>query len=473
MNEVAHILNFLIMIYGISICLSYLFLGTVSAFHLIRYKKSNSFVDFNSLLSSPMAPGISIIAPAYNESKTIVDNINALLSLHYGVFEVIVVNDGSKDDSLEKVIKEYELEKVDFAVNHQLKTQEVRAVYRSTNKAFRFLTVVDKENGGKADSLNVGLNISQYDYFVAIDVDSVIEPDALAKMIKPFLEESRGKQVIATGGAIYIANSCRIENGQIIDIEVPRNMLARFQVLEYTRAFLMGRIAWSRLNGLLLVSGALGLFNKNIAIKCGGYYPQTVGEDMELVVRMRRYMYDRKLKHSVKYIPDPLCWTEVPSTLRMLGRQRNRWTRGAMDTLWIHRKLFFNPKYGTLGLLGYPFWFFFEWMAPVVEVLGFTYMIVLIVMGSFNGYFFFFLFLFVYLFSVAFSFYSILYEEFTYHKYKRVEQIYRLLVTALVEPFSYHLLNVFWALTGNISFARGERNWGAMDRKGFGVKSKK
>lgn len=469
MNTATYILNFAMMIYSLSICLYYVFLGLVSAFHLIAYKKSNSFVDYNLLLSSPMAPGISIIAPAYNESKTIVDNINALLSLHYGIFEVIVVNDGSKDDSLEKVIKEYELEKVDFAVNYRLKTKEIRAIYKSTNKAYRFLTVIDKENGGKADSLNTGLNISQYDYFVAIDVDSVIEPDALLKMIKPFLE-STDKKVIATGGAIYIANSCRIENGQIIDIEVPRNMLARFQVLEYTRAFLMGRIAWSRLNGLLLISGALGLFDKNVAINCGGYYSQTVGEDMELVVRMRRYMYDRKEKHSVRYIPDPLCWTEVPTTLRMLGRQRNRWTRGCMDTLWIHRKLFFNPKYGRLGMVGYPFWFFFEWLAPIIEFAGFCYMIVLIIFGSINGYFFLFLFAFAYLFSVAFSFYSILYEEFTYHRYRRVEQIYRLFFTSLIEPLSYHFLNVWWALTGNISFLKGEKNWGAMDRKGFNTK---
>ena len=312
MYTVAHILDYVIMIYCLSICLSYLLLGTVSALQLIHYKKSNSFVDHNLLLSSPMAPGISVIAPAYNESKTIVDNINALLSLHYSVFEVIVVNDGSKDDSLEKIIREYELEKVDFAVNYQLQTKEVRAVYRSTNKAYQFLTVVDKENGGKADSLNAGINVSQYDYFVGIDVDSVIEPDALVKMIKPFLEARKNK-VIATGGAIYIANSCKIENGQIIEIEIPRNMLARFQVLEYTRAFLMGRIAWSKLNGLLLVSGALGMFDKDIAIKCGGYYARTVGEDMELVVRMRKYMYDRKLKHNVRYIPDPLCWTEVPT----------------------------------------------------------------------------------------------------------------------------------------------------------------
>jgi cellulose synthase/poly-beta-1,6-N-acetylglucosamine synthase-like glycosyltransferase len=443
-----------------------MFLGIVAALQLIRYKKSNSFVDHNVLLSTPMAPGISIIAPAFNESKTIVDNINALLSIHYSIYEVIVVNDGSKDDTLEKVIKEYELEKVDIALNMELDTKEVRGIYKSRNKAYRLLTVIDKFNGGKADSLNAGINLSQYNYFVAIDVDSIIEQDALLKLVKPFLETSDTK-VIATGGAIRIANSCVIENGEIVRVNVPDNLIARFQVVEYTRAFLMGRIAWSRLNSLLLVSGALGLFDKEIAINCGGYFPHTVGEDMELIVRMRRYMYDWKIKHAVRYIPDPLCWTEVPSSLKVLGRQRNRWTRGTMDTLWIHRKLFLNPKYGRLGLVGYPFWMLFEWMAPLIEFLGLLYFLFLILFSAVNLYFFGFLLLFAYLFAVAFCFYALLYDEFTYHKYDRISQIYKLLLLALFEPFSYHLFNVYWSVRGNIAYFKGEKTWGHMERTGF------
>lgn len=466
MRTIIYILDLLIMIYSVSICFSYMFLGIVAALQLIRYKKSNSFVDHNVLLSTPMAPGISIIAPAFNESKTIVDNINALLSIHYSIYEVIVVNDGSKDDTLEKVIKEYELEKVDIALNMELDTKEVRGIYKSRNKAYRLLTVIDKFNGGKADSLNAGINLSQYNYFVAIDVDSIIEQDALLKLVKPFLETSDTK-VIATGGAIRIANSCVIENGEIVRVNVPDNLIARFQVVEYTRAFLMGRIAWSRLNSLLLVSGALGLFDKEIAINCGGYFPHTVGEDMELIVRMRRYMYDRKIKHAVRYIPDPLCWTEVPSSLKVLGRQRNRWTRGTMDTLWIHRKLLLNPKYGRLGLVGYPFWMLFEWMAPLIEFLGLLYFLFLILFSAVNLYFFGFLLLFAYLFAVAFCFYALLYDEFTYHKYDRISQIYKLLLLALFEPFSYHLFNVYWSVRGNIAYFKGEKTWGHMERTGF------
>ncbi len=466
MEVLNFILTYFILAFTVVICLSYLSLGVISAYQLIFYKRANKSVDYNVILSSPNAPSISIIAPAYNESKTIVDNIKALLSTHYNNYEVIIINDGSNDDSLKKVIKEFKLVKVDYAIDHKIKTNEILAVYQSKNKAYQFLTVLDKKNGGKADSLNAGLNIAQNDLFVAIDVDSIIEPDALLKMAKPFLE-SEEERVIAVGGAVRIANSCTIENGQIVKVEVPKNILARFQAVEYTRSFLMGRIAWSKMNGLLLISGALGLFDKRIAIKCGGYNNKTVGEDMELVVRMRKYMFEHKKKHRVEYLPDPLCWTEVPSNLKTLSRQRNRWTRGLIDSLRIHRGLFFNPKFGALGLLGYPFWFFFEWLAPIIEVIGICYMIYLIIIGAVNWPFFLFLFAFVYLFAVAFSAYAILYEELTFHKYNKVRHILKLIAIAFIEPLSYHFINVFNSISGNISYILGNKSWGDHERKGF------
>ena len=339
-------------------------------------------------------------------------------------------------------------------------------MYRSSNRAYSFLTVIDKENGGKADALNAGINISQYPYFISIDVDCVIVPDALLRLVKPFLGYS-SKKVVATGGVIRIANSCKIENGQIMQVNVPEKLLGRFQVIEYLRSFLMGRMAWSKLNGLLLISGALGMFDKEVVIQCGGYNSHTVGEDMELVVRMRRYLYEHGIKHKVEYIPDPLCWTEVPTSLKGLQRQRNRWTRGNIDTLLIHRKLFFNPKYGRLGMLGHPFWFFFEWLAPLVETAGFIFMIFLILMGMVNWPLFWFLLIFVYLFSVSFSFYAVLFDEFTFHRYHRFAHLRRLFIIPFIEPIIYHPLNVYWAIRGNIAFLRGDRRWGQHDRKGF------
>jgi biofilm PGA synthesis N-glycosyltransferase PgaC len=261
--------------YAMSLCFSYFALAIISAIEMRHYLKKNSFIDYRTILSSHLQPSISLIAPAYNEGANIVENIRSLMSIHYGNYEVLIINDGSKDDSMEKMIESYELELVDFAVNPQLKTKPVRGIYKSRNSAFNKLIVVDKENGGKADALNVGLNISNSDLVACVDVDCVIEQDALVKMVKPFIEEDT--RVIATGGVVRIANSCEIENGKLMKVNLPDELLPRIQVVEYIRAFLMGRMAWSRLNGLLLISGAFGLFDREIAVKAGGYNHKTVG----------------------------------------------------------------------------------------------------------------------------------------------------------------------------------------------------
>jgi len=301
---ISFIFNNLILATAIFLSFVYLLLGVISMFQLIDHRRANRNTDYSTLLSSPFAPGISVLAPAFNESRTIVDNIKALFSIHYNNFEIIVVNDGSTDNTLETIISEFELEKVDYALYASIPTQKIKGVYRSSNRAYSFLTVIDKENGGKADALNAGINISQYPYFISIDVDCVIVPDALLRLVKPFLGYS-SKKVVATGGVIRIANSCKIENGQIMQVNVPEKLLGRFQVIEYLRSFLMGRMAWSKLNGLLLISGALGMFDKEVVIQCGGYNSHTVGEDMELVVRMRRYLYEHGIKHNAQGASTP------------------------------------------------------------------------------------------------------------------------------------------------------------------------
>ncbi len=427
--------------------------------------KKNKNVDYNVMLASPLCPSISVVAPAYNEGKTIIENVKALLTLYYNNFDVIVVNDGSKDDTLEKVINEFELEKVHFAINYQTPCKEIIGVYRSRSKKYKKLTVIDKVNGGKADALNAGINISTKKLYVGIDVDSIIEPDALLKLVKPFIESSDGR-VIATGGVIRIANDCVFEDGQILEVRVPKSFLPRMQVLEYTRAFLMGRISWTKLDGLLIISGALGLFDREIVVKAGGY-SHTVGEDMELVVKIRRYMSERKLKYKVEYIPDPLCWTESPNKLKILGNQRNRWTRGTIDTLRTHKKIFFNSKYGNMGMLGYPYWFFFEWLAPLIEFGGYIYLTFLIFFGKVNWDFFILMTLFVYFFALAFSTWALLYEELTFHRYNRKKDIFLLFITAFVEPILYHPLTVYWSVRGNIDYLRGKGGWGNMEREGF------
>lgn len=446
---------------------AYLILTIFSAISLRKYLRKNSYVDYNSIVASPLAPSLSVIAPAFNESETIIDNIRTLLSLYYNNFEVVVVNDGSKDDSLEKIINAYELEKVNYYFDYRLPCKRIRGVYKSQNRSFKKLTVIDKANGGKADALNAGLNVCRNDLVVSIDADSIMEPDALLKLVKPFME-AKEKRVIGAGGVIRIANSCEISDGHIQKVNLPKKFLPRAQVMEYTRAFLMGRMAWSELDGLLLISGALGMFDREIVIKAGGYHTDTVGEDMELVVRIRRYMVDNGLNYDVVYIPDPLCWTEVPSTIKVLARQRSRWTRGTLETLITHRKLFFNRKYGKLGMLGYPYWLIFEYLAPIIEFLGILWFIFLVITGDLNWPFFLLLFGFVYFFAVSLSVWSVLFEEMTFHKYEKRRDVLRLVGTAFLEPILYHPMVMLMSIKGNIDKLFNRNKWGKMERKGFG-----
>lgn len=456
-----------ILYYAVSIFSIYLLLAIVSALELRQSFYNSKVTNYDAIISSPFAPMITIIAPAYNESLTIVENIKALLALYYPNFEIIVVNDGSKDNTLEKAINAFDLEKVPYVIDYKIPCNEIAGIYKSQKKAFNNLTIINKLNGGKADALNAGINIAKGDYFISIDVDSIIDPYALQKLIKPFLEET-DRKVIATGGVIRIANSCKIEDGQLIEINVPDKFLARCQVIEYNRAFLMGRLAWSRLDGLLLISGALGIFDKEVVIACGGYYTKTVGEDMELVVRMRKYMAEKKIKYKVAYISDPLCWTEAPSTLKVLGSQRNRWTRGTIDTLFLHRNIFFNPRYGFMGMVSHPYWMFYEWLAPYIEVIGMLYFLTIAFFGHPNWPLFYVMIFFVYFFSVTFSTYAILFDHLAYYRYKKKRMIIKLILTAWVEPILFHPFVLYCAMRGNFDyFILKKKLWGNMTRVGF------
>ncbi|WP_218972158.1 glycosyltransferase family 2 protein [Labilibaculum filiforme] len=440
-------------------------MSIISGIALNYYLKKNSFVDYNVILDSPLAPSVSVLVPAFNEAKTIVDNVESIYTIHYNNFDVIIINDGSTDSTFEELLEAFKLEKVNFAVNAEIPTKEVRGIYKSTLSTYSNLIVVDKENGGKADALNVGINVSNKALFMAIDADSILEPDAVLKLVKPFLERT-DRRVIAAGGVVRIANSCVVEKGRIAEVRIPRNILARMQVLEYTRSFLMGRMAWAKLDGLIIISGAMGMFEREIVIQSGGY-AHSIGEDMELVVRIRRYMSENREKYKIEYVPDPLCWTEAPVDLKVFGRQRSRWTRGTIETLTDHSKIFLSPRYGAMGILGYPFWFLFEWLAPLVEVLGIIYMIVLFLTDNLSLDFVLITSLFVYTFAVFFSTCAILYEELTFHRYERKMDVFRLWIAALLEPFLLHPISLFFAVKGNVEYLMGNRSWGKMERKGF------
>ena len=455
--------------YSVVLVFAYIFIGIYSIGETRKYLHKNSFTDYRILAVSRHAPSVSILAPAYNEGKTIVENVRSLLSIYYHNLELIIINDGSKDDSLQRLIDAYQLKKTNLFFNSHIPTRPVKGIYKSTNPVYGKLIVVDKVNGGKADALNVGINIASNNYLVCIDVDCVLEQDALLKMIKPFLEQTDEK-VIASGGVIRVANSCTIEGGRLIKVNMPKDYLPRLQCLEYIRAFILGRMAWSRLNGLMLISGAFGAFDREIVIRCGGYNPNTVGEDMELVVRMRRFMEEQKQKYRVTYIPDPLCWTEVPASFSVLGRQRNRWARGMSETLKIHRKMFFNPRYHLLGMLSYPYWFFFELCSPVIEFFGIICFLLFILLGFIDWEFFITFLLFIACFGYLYSAFAILMEVITYNQYKRRMDILRLLLAALTEPFYFHPFVVWSSIKGYVDLVKKKGGWGDMKRRGFAAK---
>jgi poly-beta-1,6-N-acetyl-D-glucosamine synthase len=455
-----------IFLYTASIIVAYLAMWLISGYSLLQYKRKNSIADYDSILVAPFSPTISIIAPAFNESKTIIDNVRGLLTLSYSKYEIIIVNDGSTDGMLEKIVDYFEMRKVPYVYNMNIACQPIRAIYMSEHRADCNLYVIDKQNGGKADSLNAGLNLAHSKYVVNIDVDCIIERDALLKLVKPFLEEKEAK-VIAVGGVVKIANSCEFEDGNIRQIRAPQSMIARFQALEYSRGLFMGRMAWAQLDGLLIISGALGMFDKDILVNSGGYRTDTVGEDMEIVVRIRKYMADNKQKYAVKFIPDPLCWTEVPENLRSLGRQRNRWTRGSIETLMSHSNIFMRPRYKKFGMLGYTYWVVFEWFAPIFEFLAFMIFVIQAIFFTANWSFLVISFFFIYTFAVALTSWSLLFEEVMYHSYTKKRDILKLIVAAFLEPICFHPLTVWWSLKGNFAYLRGEKKWGANERKGF------
>jgi hypothetical protein len=466
MEMIYNFWNIIMLLFGVSIIGWYFVLAIISIYDLTIYLRKNRFDD-GAILSSQFSPSVCLIAPAYNEEKNIVDSIKSLLSLKYNNLDLIIVNDGSKDQSLKKMISAFDLEISMEKFVNILTTKKIRGIYRSKNEALKRLIVIDKENGGKSDALNAGLNFSNAEYVACLDVDSIVENDAILKMIKPFLEDSG---VIASGGVVRIANACEIEDGRLIDPRFPKSWLPRFQVLEYLRAFLLSRLAWSRFNGLMLISGAFGMFKRDIVVKSGGYNTNTVGEDFEMVVRMRTYMHAKNLRYKVVYIPDPLCWTEAPSDLKILGRQRRRWTRGMMETLKTHKSLFMNPRYKILGMLSFPFWVIFEWFAPIIEVTGFITFIIFLLLNMVDLQLFLLIMMAIYLFAVLNSCLALFAEEISFHKYIRKKDTLIVLLTALLEPIFYHPLNIYWSIRGNLDFLTGASGWGEMTRKGFSKK---
>lgn len=458
-----------IFVYGTVLLLIYALLAICSFLAIRNHLRTESYTNYTNLLTSRLAPGISVLAPAYNEGLSIIMNARSLLTLNYPVFEIILINDGSTDNSMEQLITEFQLVKVDYAYDPKIKTQPVTGIYKSGNPAYSKLTVIDKVNGkSKADAVNAGINVASFDYFVCTDVDCILDKNALLKLLKPVLEEPR-KRVIATGATLRIANSCEIDNGVVIRMSPPRQLLARFQEMEYVRAFVLGKMGWSYLNCVPNVSGGLGLFDKEIAVKAGGYDHQSFGEDMELMVRMIRYACDNGIDYAIRYIPETLCWTEAPVTVKIFMRQRTRWARGLAQLMYAHFKMLFNPRYGRAGLVTFPYNFFFELLAPFIEITGILYYIYLIVSGYVNVPYALLLLVFVYTYSVMITTAAILWDQLAFRHYKTWKEVLYLCSTAFLEFLLYHPMIVIFSLRGYYYFLTGKKHaWGNMQRQGFG-----
>jgi cellulose synthase/poly-beta-1,6-N-acetylglucosamine synthase-like glycosyltransferase len=422
----------------------------------------------HGLFASNLYNPISILAPAFNEESTVVESVHSLLQLRYPNFEIIVINDGSKDQTMQVLIEEFELERVERYVPLILDHKPIRGIYRS--RRFNELIVVDKENGRKADALNAGINVCRNDLFCAIDADCVLEPDVLQNMLRCFIED---ETTIAVGGIVRVANDCLIEGNEIKEIRMPKSFLARIQVVEYLRAFLFGRVGWDYMDSLLIISGAFGIFDRNAVLRVGGYLHDTVGEDMELVVRMHRYHRENTIPYRVRFLPEPVCWTEVPEDINVLSRQRNRWHRGLADTIWRHRKMMFNPKYGRLGMFAMPFFFFFELLSPIIELLGYIAVILMVVLGLFNPTFAALIFAATVLLGVVLSVASVLCEEYTFRRYSKVKDVLIMIGFAVIENFGFRQVHALWRFKGLVDFLKGNKEWGAMTRKGFGEKQPK
>jgi cellulose synthase/poly-beta-1,6-N-acetylglucosamine synthase-like glycosyltransferase len=428
---------------------------------LRRYSRSLSASDTADLVRFGGAPPVSILVPAFNEAANCLGALRSLLDLEYPSYEIVFINDGSTDETMALLRESYALEPSFRTRTSWLGRTEVRGVWQSTTHPE--LWVIDKENGGKPDALNTGLDYCHTPLFCSLDADTALEKDALLRLCRSFLENA---DTIAAGGIVRVANGSTFRDGHIRDVLLPDSLLARFQVVEYLRAFLAGRMGWSSGQVLLIVSGAFGMFRRDVVAAAGGYSLRSVGEDMELIVRLHRHMREAKRKYDITFVPDPVAWTEVPESLRVLARQRDRWQRGLLQSLAEHRVMLFNPKYGRIGMVAYPYFWFMEGFGPVIEVLGYTAFTVAIIFGWVAPEFV-IAFLLLGLFAgVALSLAAVGLEELSFRRYTGRHDFARLLFLSIIENFGYRQYLALARFRGVIMAALGRRQWGAMEKRG-------
>lgn len=461
-SQALMVFDFGVLAYFITINSLYLIFSIVAFFALVQHRRRWTSRALDIVMRSPATPAISVIAPAYNEEATIEQSLRSLLLLNYPKFEVVVVNDGSKDKTIQKMTDAFALMQAPVVYQQPIQTQAVKALYRSLDNPD--LVVIDKANGGKADAINAGINAARYPLVCVIDADSILEPEALMRAALPFVESPH---TLATGGIIRIVNDCRVESGRVTQIGMPSSWLARFQVVEYLRAFLSGRVAMSAVNALLIISGAFGMFRRDAVIEVGGFRHDTIGEDMEIVARLHRHWREKGEPYRIVFQPDPVCWTEAPETLKILSSQRNRWQRGTCQVLSYHLPMLLNPRYRSVGLFAMPYFLIFEAAGPIIEASGYVVTAVAVAFGMIDVVFAELLFLAAIVFGAMISLSAVLLEEMSFRRYPKVRHLLLLAALGVIENFGYRQLTTWWRLRGVIDFLRKKSGWGVMTRKGF------
>ena len=432
---------------------------TTSAKHLLHLES----VRFDWIRTSPLVPPITILVPAHNEENSICVALRNLLDLDYPNLEVIVINDGSSDTTLQRMQEEFRLRSARAVYVPHAVCAPIRGLYRSDVDVR--LLVVDKEAAGsKADAVNAGLNAAGSPYVCVVDADSVLERDALLRIMVPILADP--KRVVAAGGIVRVLNGSEIKAGRMSRVRLPRKSIEVIQVVEYLRAFLIGREAWARGNMLLIVSGAFGVFRTDLVRAVGGYRTSAIGEDFDLVTRLHRHLLGQGADYRIEFVPDPVCWTEVPSDLRSLGRQRARWHKGLLDVLWPNRDMLFRARYGRIGWLALPYLWVFELLAPIIEATGIVTIAIAACLGAVSWSFCLQFVLFGYGFATMISIGSVLQEELTYKRYNDWQDVARLVTYCFLEHFPYRQLHMVWRLQGFWQYLRGDMAWRPLKRQG-------
>jgi len=439
-------IQWVFLLYFIGVNGGYTLLNLVSLFGIKRYLEGRA-LDTLPHIYSGFEPPVSVLVPARNEEATIAASVRSLLQFEYPEFEVVVVNDGSSDGTLAALTREFALAPFPEAYWKRLHIQTIRGIYRSAMHPN--LRVLDKVNGGKADALNAGINAARFPLYCAVDANSILQPDSLKRAVQPFLQDPK---TVATVTAARIANGCTVSDGFIAEVELPGHPLALIQVVEYLRAYLFGRLGWSPMNAVLIVSGAFGVFKKEAVVQAGGYRCGIVDEDMELVLRLHRLNRLRGHAYRITLVPDPIVWTEVPESLAVLARQRVRWQRGLSESLLLNIRLLFHPRGGAAGWGAFPFAVLFEWLGPLLEVLAYLLMTAAWVFGLVSAQAFVAFMLVAIGMGIMVSVSALLLDELSFHIYRKPGQLAWLLGAVMMENCGYRQLVAVWRLAGLMSW---------------------